>query len=85
MKRVQSSLLVQVWEINDSHTAVAKRDDVTIAPLHGGEQVVKMILDLVRAIIHNFTLVNLNDRKHSSGRQHFSQHGNGRITFSRKY
>ncbi len=60
----QSSLLVQVGEVNHAHAAaIAQWDDVTIAPLHGGRQIVKMILDVVRLIIRNYTCVDLNQKK----------------------
>ena len=58
MGDAQASLLVQVRKVNDAH-AVAQRDDVTIAPFHRSWQIIKMISDVVRLIICNFTLVDL--------------------------
>src|SRR6266702_508598 len=60
----QARLLVQVGEVNHAHAAaVAQWDDVTIAPLHDGGQIVKMIFDVVRLIVRNCTRVDLNQKK----------------------
>jgi hypothetical protein len=57
---MQSSLLVQVRETENVHAgAVARWGDMTVALLHGGGQIIKMILDVVRLIICNFSLVDL--------------------------
>ena len=55
---MQAGLLVQVRKVNNAH-AVSQREDVTIVPLHPSWQTIKMISDLVRLLIRNFTLIDL--------------------------
>ena len=55
---MQAGLLVQVRKVNNAH-AVSQREDVTIVPLHPSWQTIKIISDLVRLLIRNFTLIDL--------------------------
>lgn len=55
---MQASLFVQVRKVNNAH-AVAQQNDVTVASFHGSKQTIRMISDVVRPIVCDFTLVDL--------------------------